>query len=566
MRGRGGSCPVERAIDVLRSRFGPEGLQAPAATRPGSYAASDLRPRCVIAFSGGLDSTVLLDACARGLGADRLVAAHVHHGLQPEADAWVEHCRLEASLRGVRFECLRLGPVEQGGEGLESWARRERYRVLWDLAIRERAAGLLTAHHADDLAETLLMRLARGTGLDGLAGALPESSSGPQGIPLVRPLLRLTRGELAEYARGHRLEWIDDPMNRDSAYRRVAFRDRVLPVLSEVAPGAVHQLARAQGLLAQAAHELDELARADFERARIVSRFDEPPAIDRRGVASLSPFRQAQLYRFWWRLLEGGAGALIPSEAQSAEWCSQMLWSSASQAIVHRGRWSFVRYRDRIEVWAHPGLADVAAPDAVEFEWRGEAEIDLPGWAGRLRFWSLNGDGRSGLDEHVEAGRSMGVAPIDPVRLVARDRGILFSAPWRLEAGESTARMRVGSAGGETHVRLQADAPSRSLRKIWQSRAIPPVLRPWLPLVEVDGHPVLAAGVGAVFPKDRREVARGGPPGPPSGEPLPGSPGVSNVRSGGFEGRAREGEWFVLCFEPEAGVDPRHRFVRTDGI
>lgn len=554
-------CPIQAAIEGLAVRLAA-GLVVPPGTAPLPVSASPRSievahpPIAVIALSGGLDSTVLLDACVRSLGAGRLIAVHVHHGLQPQAEAWTEHCERQALARGVRFECLRLGLAQPAGEGLESWARRERYRALWALAARENAAGLLTAHHADDMAETILMRLARGTGLDGLAGALPEASSGPDGRMLLRPLIQLRRTDLEAYARRHALEWISDPMNRDSVYRRVAFRERVLPVLTEVEPGAVRQLARAQALLAQAAAELEAVTRDDLARARIAGPADEAQAIDRRWVRGLSPFRQAQLYRLWWRLLEGGAGGQMPSEVQCAEWRSQMIESPAPQAIVRRGPWLFARFRDRIEAW---GLtcegvtaaclkgSDAVAPQAFEFDWGGETERVVPGWGASLRFRPL-----------VESGRGHGM-----------EQQFRFSAPWRLSAGAASVRVRLSSASGETLLRLRPDGPSRSLRKCWQACGVAPVLRPWLPLVEVDARPVLAAGVGAVHPKaqsssldaSRAQVGGAAPGGVAAG---PSERVALEIVAAGPQ--SEPGPWMVLSFEPMDRGDPRLRLCRRDAL
>ena len=553
-------CSVQAMIEALAVQLGagavmPGTAFVPVSASPRSVEAAH-PPIGIIAFSGGLDSTVLLDACVRWLGAGRLIAAHVHHGLQPQAEAWVEHCEREALSRGVRFLCLRLGLAQPTGEGLESWARRERYRVLWALATQESAAGLLTAHHADDLAETLLMRLARGTGLEGLAGALPEASQGPEGLALLRPLIRLRRKDLEAYARRYALSWITDPMNRDSAYRRVAFRERVLPVLAEVQPGAVQQLARAQALLAQAAAELEVVTREDFARAAAFGREDEPQAIDRGQVRDLSPFRQAQLYRFWWRLLEGGAGGQMPSEAQCAEWRSQMIESSAPQAIVRRGPWLFVRFRDRIEAWAlgREGLvasclggADAAGPRSIELDWRGESEMDLPGWEARMCFRPL---------AESELGR-------------VTEQRFLISAAWRLSARSASVRLRLSSASGETLLRLRPDGPSRSLRKYWQARGVAAVLRPWLPLVDVDGRPVLAAGVGAVYVKARsssldapQDRGRGAAP----MIAAAGAPGRAAPAAEAAALHCGQGPWMVLSFEPLNRGDPRLRLCRRDGL
>ena len=488
--------------DLVRAAIGHAlaGIE-PGAERSGAPLGG--RP-ILIGFSGGLDSTVLLDACVSLLGPERLVAAHVHHGLQPDADRWVEHCQREARSRGVRFECLRLGPPQSGGIGLEAWARDARYQALWALAASLDAAVLMTAHQADDRAETVLMRLARGTGLDGLASALPGCSSGPAGRWLVRPLLDLTRAQLSEYASAHGLRWVDDPMNRDLAYRRVRAREQLLPALEQVAPGALRQLARTQELLAEAATELEALAEHDLASARIDVRSGQAQALDRRVLAVLSPFRQSQLVRRWWRALADAPTAFMPTQAQMAEWRSQMIDSLASQAIIHWSPWVFVRYRDRIEAWHVRSMvaasllpAGPPRPTACEIRWQGEAEVDLPGWAARLRFQSPAGD------------------------TVAALRA-------------STRVIQVVPASGDWRARLSAQGLSRPLRKLWQERGVPPALRPWLPLIEVDGVAVEAAGIGSLHPAERADA-------------LP---------------AAR----FALLFEPVLPEDPRGRFCEPHRI
>jgi tRNA(Ile)-lysidine synthase len=420
----------------------------------------------IVAFSGGLDSTVLLEACTRIRGADGVIAIHVHHGLQPAAEAWAEHCGRQAAERGVRFECIRLEPAAPRGEGLEAWARHERYRVMWGAVTRLGAAALLTAHQADDLAETLLMRLARGAGLDGLARALPACEHGPAGAMLLRPFLGVSRAELLAWARQRGLVWIDDPMNVDAAFTRVRMRAGVIPALEAAEPGAVHRLARAQALLARAAAELDQLAMADWARAREADSAAGSTciqAIDRRALLGLSAYRQAQVLRVWWRELAGGLTSRMPSEAQVDAWRSQMIEAQAAQAHVRLAEWVFVRYRERVEAWPADDvigrsvwMRTPAFPVPVNQIWEGQSAVfDLADWGARL---------------HVTAATT--------------DR-----------TGQMRA-IQVRSAPGEQMIRLRGGGPSRSVRKIWQARGVPPALRSWLPLVLLDGQPVFLAGVG----------------------------------------------------------------------
>ncbi|MEX0372564.1 tRNA lysidine(34) synthetase TilS [Spiribacter roseus] len=188
-------------------------------------------PALVVAFSGGLDSTVLLHLAAQGQRPVR--AVHVHHGLQPAADDWAAHCRATALGLGVGFEQLNVRP-DHRDEGQEGGARDARYRAL--AAGLDHHEAVLTAHHADDQLETLLYRFLRGTGPDGLAGIAPLRPLG-RGW-LVRPLLDVSRDQLAAYAARHALDWVEDPSNASLDIDRNYLRHRVIPVMKARWPGA----------------------------------------------------------------------------------------------------------------------------------------------------------------------------------------------------------------------------------------------------------------------------------------------------------------------------------------
>ncbi|MEX0448242.1 tRNA lysidine(34) synthetase TilS [Spiribacter sp. 221] len=195
---------------------------------------------CVIAFSGGLDSTALLHLATK---ADRPVRAiHIHHGLQAEADSWARHCSKVCRALGVPLTVVRVNPAANG-RGLEDAAREARYAAL--AARLEPGECLLTAHHADDQLETLLLRMMRGTGPDGLAG-IPARRPFGAGW-LVRPLLEFPRERLHAYAQANALRWIDDPANADPAQDRNYLRHQVIPLLTARWPGATEAGSRLAG-------------------------------------------------------------------------------------------------------------------------------------------------------------------------------------------------------------------------------------------------------------------------------------------------------------------------------
>ncbi|HLA70303.1 MAG TPA: tRNA lysidine(34) synthetase TilS [Steroidobacteraceae bacterium] len=219
------------------------------------------KPRVVIAFSGGIDSTVLAHALMkrrRKLGALRLI--HVDHGLQPASAQWSRHCaRLARSWR-VPFASLRADIQRRRGESPEAAARVARYSLL--AQVMEPGEVLVTAQHRDDQVETLLLQLFRGAGVAGLAAMPSIATFGPGRI--ARPLLDSARARIQEYARANDLRWVEDPTNEQTAFGRNFLRHRVLPAIRERWPGADQAIARSAVHMADARQLLDAQARADL--------------------------------------------------------------------------------------------------------------------------------------------------------------------------------------------------------------------------------------------------------------------------------------------------------------
>lgn len=223
-----------------------------------------------VAFSGGADSTLLLAALARLPAARPLRALHVDHGLHPDSAHWAEQCAATSRTLGVEYVETRVA-VDRGSPlGLEAAARTERYRALRELLAADET--LLTAHHADDQLETLLLRLLRGTGARGLRGIVEHARFG-RGY-LGRPLLDFTRAELRTHAERFGLAWIEDPSNRDAAHDRNYLRLHVLPALSARWPAAPRM---AQRLARQMAEAGELLAARAAEDARALERLDRVP-------------------------------------------------------------------------------------------------------------------------------------------------------------------------------------------------------------------------------------------------------------------------------------------------
>ena len=218
--------------------------------------------RLIVAYSGGLDSTVLLHALASSRDSHKLpvLAVYVDHGLQDESAAWSEQCESFASSLAIEFIGMSVDVRDDAGQGLEAAAREARYGAL--RSVVRAGDWLVSAHHKDDQAETLLLNLMRGSGPAGLAG-IGEIRPFAAGW-LVRPILDVSRASLRNYAQSQDLAWIDDPSNEDRQFDRNYLRHEVMPRLEARWPDVANRLKRSSLLAGEASQLLDQLADADF--------------------------------------------------------------------------------------------------------------------------------------------------------------------------------------------------------------------------------------------------------------------------------------------------------------
>lgn len=251
-------------------------------------------PRWWLGLSGGVDSLLLLHLLAELKPRPPLCALHVHHGLLADADQWTTHCEKVCTELGVPITVVRVR-VEPDGDGLESAARRARYEVF------RRYLGaddvLFLAHHRDDQLETLLLRLLRGSGVDGLSG-MPQRR--PLGAGwLVRPLLDWNRSEIDEAARQQGLYWVEDPSNSDRRFDRAFLRQELLPQLAQRWPDYRQRLQHSIDHLRESRELMADLAQMDLMRCDYRER-DGSLAL--APLAQLSTARQHNLVRAWLRL------------------------------------------------------------------------------------------------------------------------------------------------------------------------------------------------------------------------------------------------------------------------
>jgi tRNA(Ile)-lysidine synthase len=397
----------------------------------------------VVALSGGLDSSVLLHRLAalapvRGRG---LRALHVHHGLHPDADAWVLHCSALCDALDVPLSVCRVAVDRGGGMGLEAAARSARHAAFAGALGEDEVLAL--AHHRDDQAETFLLRALRASGPEGLAAMRPWRRFARGWM--WRPLLAQPRARLEAWARAREMQWIEDPANADPAHDRSFLRTRLLPLMRERWPMADAALARSATLCAEAA---DLLAAED---ALTLDAMLSPAAADdgaggrRLAIAplrALPPAHRARMLRAWIRRL-----GLAPLPASGVDAIVRLLDARADGTPGYRWADACVRAW-RGHLYALPLQALVPLPPDWSRTWDGRAPLDLPG-GGRL---ALEGAGS-------------------------------FERPLRAHARRGGERMRLP---GRVH--------THALKHLLQDAGVPPWQRGRMPLLSCAEGTLLAAG------------------------------------------------------------------------
>ena len=355
--------------------------------------------RYLVAFSGGIDSSVLLHALATSRERHQipLVAVHINHGLHADAAAWEEHCRVVADDLDVQFLSQTVEVDEKSGLGLEATARQSRYDEFRDMV--EAGDWLLSAHHEDDQAETLLLNLMRGSGLAGLAGigALRPFAQGM----LARPLLGVSRDAIKAYAEHQKLRWIDDPSNLDTRFDRNFLRREVVPVLAERWPGVAQRLGKSAELASEASDLLNDLAQLDLAN---IATGAKPDKLDIDGLKTLSEKRQRNLLRHAVRQC-----GLPPPPATRLLQITQELIPARedAQPLVDWPGAEVRRYRSKLYLLA--AVPDEAIPAATILTADGNW-LDLGKGRGQMRLESgveggIDGDAvKEGLDLRFRQG------------------------------------------------------------------------------------------------------------------------------------------------------------------
>ncbi len=265
--------------------------------------------KIILAYSGGLDSSVLLHILHEfnSLGQKfNLEVIHVNHNVNPNAKSWAKFCENICQRFGIKCIMREVFPMQNSaGKGLEDTLRQLRYGIFASLMSKDIA--LVTAHHADDQAETVLLQLLRGAGVKGLA-AMAEKSKFAGGH-LIRPLLSYDRKKLYSHAKFHDLVWIDDDSNANGRFDRNYLRSEVIPKIKTRWPGFTKTISRGARNCAEASYLLDQMAEKDLGEIIVACGI-----INIVRLKNLEVTRQKNLLRFWLHSL----ALPMPSEGRMA--------------------------------------------------------------------------------------------------------------------------------------------------------------------------------------------------------------------------------------------------------
>jgi tRNA(Ile)-lysidine synthase len=404
-----------------------------------------------LAFSGGLDSCVLLSALLntqKKLNFE-LSVMHVHHGLSPNADAWADFCTETCQAAKVPIQVERVKVDQEIGLGVEAAARQARYQAL----LESEADFIVLAHHQDDQSETFLLQLLRGAGVKGLSAMAAFDKK----RRLLRPLLDVSRAEIEAYASDAKLKWVEDESNQDVHYDRNFIRHEVTPLLTQRFPSFQIALARSASHMAETSGLLDDLAGLDAETCIQESR------LNLLEIVKLSEARAKNLVRWWLASL----GFSLPSKERLDEILKQLLHAKSDATI------KLVIDADKANLRRYQGFAfieRVTELGTVAMIWQGEAELQLPDGS-KLLFERKQGEG------------------------LAIDR-------------LGSHKLRIANRKGGERFKPDLHRPTRTLKHLLQEANIPPWERNRLPLIYFDDALAVVPkiGVNCLMQANEKEV------------------------------------------------------------
>jgi len=422
---------------------------------------SSTPPNLLLALSGGVDSIVLLHTLSQLSQrlSFTLSAMHVHHGLSPNADEWLHLCERVCLEKNIPFYSEKVHVSPQSGLGIEATAREVRYQALERMRKQLSAQGIVTAHHMQDQAETLLLQLVRGAGVKGL------SAMGAWDVDrfLLRPLLAVPKTELLQYATEQQLTWVEDESNADVSYDRNFMRQKVMPIMRERYPQLDNALLRSTAHLAEAQTLLDVLAQQDLTACDVRDEW-LGQSIDNSRLHALGEVRAKNLLRGWFQQ----QNLRMPNTEQLQDY-----WQQLSSVKPHRylhlplqgqtqnHKAYLHHYQQRVYCVGKP----TALPQ-TPLIWQGHQNQVWGDWQVQFKVSKARGIALARLG-------------ISPAAITLNKR---YGQPIPLPDGIELLLMP--RSGGEV---LQPDAkrPRRELKVIFQMLAVPPWQRAFYPVVQI---------------------------------------------------------------------------------
>jgi tRNA(Ile)-lysidine synthase len=354
----------------------------------------------------------------------QLSAQHVHHGLSQKADSWADFCVETCQKLNVPLIITKV-KVENNGLGLEAAARTARYRAL----LQTDADFILLAHHQDDQAETFLLQLARGAGVKGLAGMAAVNNA------WLRPFLDVPRRALLDYAKQHRLTWIEDESNADTKFDRNFMRHDILPALQKQYPAICQTISRSAQHMAEANVLLNEIAEQDIQSCL------QEKSINLQLLKQLSHARIDNVLRWW--LLQNNCN--LPSTAQLQQIVQQLFFAKTDAMVKIKVSNSHTLQRYRNCAYLQ---ANIETAHAINLLWQGEEVVQLPD------------------DSHLVFSQILG-------------QGFALNRVPNI-------KLRIQTRQGGERFRPEIGRPSRSLKTVLQTCEIAPWQRAQLPLIFMD--------------------------------------------------------------------------------
>jgi tRNA(Ile)-lysidine synthase len=395
-----------------------------------------------IGYSGGVDSHVLLHIISQAqlpLGVT-ISAIYINHGLNVLSEYWAMHCNSVCTDLGIEFTQVTIDATAPKGESQEAWSRKLRYQAFCDKIGKDDL--LLTAHHKDDTAETLLLQLFRGAGPAGLA-AMPLICDLGNGKHC-RPLLYYDRRDLIAWAKINNLSWIEDDSNRDKKFDRNYLRYDILPGIKNRWPGISQTLSRSARIQADTNNLINELASIDLEKC--FNKSNNTLSIS--GLRLLSVNRIANAIRFWIK----HQGYPTPSYAQLTRVIEDIIYAKKeAEPCVSWNGVRVRRYRDHI--FLTPPLPKRGLLQ-TEIKWDLAKEC-------KLTLGNLN---------------------------VRRGRGNGIKAE-KCPENKVTIKFRCGSE------KIKKRGHHHKLKKLYQESGVPSCFRDYIPLIFIENKLVAIAGL-----------------------------------------------------------------------